>query len=162
MKLTPRNKEVFIVLHNLRSVYNVGSIFRTADCLDVSAILLTGLSPLPVDRFGRWRKDFAKTALGAERTVAWKHFPRISQALRFLKSRQTFIVALEQTANAGDYRKIKPRYPAAFIFGNEVLGIPRAVLKQCDAVAEIVTRGLKESFNVSVAAGIALARILNR
>ncbi|MDO8590762.1 MAG: TrmH family RNA methyltransferase, partial [bacterium] len=155
-------QKVFVVLHNVRSVYNVASIFRTADCLGVSQILLVGYTPAPIDRFGRPRKDFAKTALGAEKTVAWEHFSRISEALRFLKRGRVFTVAIEQASEAVDYRKIKPRYPIAFIFGNEVTGIPRKVLLKCDAVAEIPMRGAKESLNVSVAVGIALAKILNR
>jgi len=159
---TKSQHEVYAVLHNIRSVHNVASIFRTADCLGVSQILLVGYTPTPIDRFGRLRKDFSKTALGAETAVAWEHFPKVSEAIWFLKSRKVFIVAFEQTKNAKDYRKVKPTFPVAFIFGNEVKGVPSAILAKCDAVAEIPMRGSKESLNVSVAVGIAIARMLNR
>ena len=161
MKLEPGKSKVFIVLHNIRSVYNVGSIFRTADCLGITDILLVGVTPTPVDRFWRARKDFAKVSLGAERTICWKYFRQWCQALKFLKSQGAQLIAIEQAPLALDYRKVKPRYPTAFIFGNEVRGIPARILKQCDIVAEIPMRGCKESLNVSVAAGIALARMLN-
>jgi len=149
-------------LHNIRSIHNVGSIFRTADCLGVSNIILVGFTPTPLDRFGRVRKDFAKVSLGAEKTISWRHFKTAPQAFSFLKKRGVQIIAVEQDALAVDYKKIKPRYPTAFIFGNEVLGIPKALLKQCDKICEIGVVGSKESLNVSVAVGIVLARILKR
>lgn len=161
MKSLAARNEVFIVLHNIRSVYNVASIFRTADCLGVGNVLLAGYTPAPVDRFGRPRKDFAKTALGAEKTVSWKHFPTVFQALRFLRQRGAFVIAVEQAPGSKDYKKIKPRFPVAFIFGNEVEGISSKVFEQCDEVAEIPMHGKKESLNVSVAVGISVARILN-
>ena len=152
----------YVVLLNIRSIHNVGSIFRTADCLGVSDILLVGYTPAPVDKFGRMRKDFGKVSLGAEKTISWKQFPKISQAFKLLRSEGVQIIAVEQAPDAKDYRKIKPHHPAAFIFGTEVSGIPKRILKQCDVVAEIPMRGEKESLNVSVAAGIALARMLGR
>ena len=162
MKLPTTKREVFIVLYNVRSVYNVASIFRTADCFGVPNILLVGYTPTPLDRFGRARKDFIKVSLGAEQTVVWKHFPRISEAFRFLESQKVFTVAFELSPEARDYREIKPPFPVAFIFGNEVDGLPEKVLAKCNAVAEIPMRGLKESLNVSVAVGIGVARILGR
>ncbi len=162
MKSSVAKNKVFIVLLNIRSVYNVASIFRTADCLGVGNIILVGYTPAPIDRFGRPREDFAKTALGAEKTVTWQHFPTMRQALHSLKKNKIATVAIEQAADSKDYRKIKPRYPVAFIFGNEVKGIPVKILKQCDVIAEIAMHGEKESLNVSVAAGIVIARILNR
>lgn len=162
MKSKPPAQEIFIVLYNVRSIHNVASIFRTADCLGVSKILLAGYTPAPYDRFGRLRDDFAKVSLGAEKTLAWKHLPRISETLRSLKNAGVFTVALEQAPGAKNYRKIKLRYPLAFIFGNEVGGLPQEILDKCDAVAEIPMCGVKESFNVSVSVGIALAVMLKR
>jgi len=162
MKSASKQKDIFLVLHNIRSIHNVGSIFRTADCLGVSEIILAGYTPTPNDRFGRLRKDFAKVSLGAETFVPWKHFPKISEVLKFLEDLRVYIIAVEQAPEALDYKKIKPKFPVAFIFGNEVGGIPEAVLSRSDIVAEIPMRGSKESLNVSVAAGIALARILGR
>jgi len=161
MKSSAR-KEVFVVLHNIRSVHNVGSIFRTAECLGVTNIILTGYTPAPVDRFGRLRKDFAKVALGAEASVSWKSLPKFSEALKFLRDRKVFIVAIEQSPESEDYKKIKPNYPVAFLLGNEVAGIRESILKKSDVIAEIPMFGEKESLNVTVAAGIALSRILNR
>lgn len=155
-------KKIYVVLHNIRSVHNVGSIFRTADCLGASEIILVGYTPTPNDRFGRPRKDFSKASLGAEKTIQWRHFPKISEALKFLEDRRVYIIAVEQASDAIDYKKIKPKFPVAFVFGNEVGGVPSAVLSRSDVVAEIAMRGSKESLNVSVAAGIALARMLGR
>jgi tRNA G18 (ribose-2'-O)-methylase SpoU len=160
MKLTQK-KEVFIVLPDIRSVYNVGSIFRTADCFGVTNIILVGYTPTPKDRFGRARKDFSKVALGAEDVVAWQYFPKISQAMKFLKDKKTFVIGVEQSEESTDYKKIKPKFPVAFIFGNEVEGVKSDLLKQCDIVAEIPMYGAKESLNVSVAVGVALSRVLN-
>lgn len=155
-------KDTYVVLHNVRSVHNVGSIFRTADCFGISELILVGYTPTPNDRFGRLRKDFSKVSLGAETALPWRHFPKISEALKFLKDRQVYVVALEQARGAIDYRKVRPIFPVAFIFGNEVSGIPKTVLSSCDVVAEITMRGKKESLNVSVAVGVALARMLDR
>lgn len=155
-------KDAFVLLHDVRSVYNVGSVFRTADCLGITGIILSGYTPEPVDRFGRPRKDFAKVALGAEVSVPWKKFNKFSEACRFFKKSGVQIIALEQSNRSVGYRKIKPKYPAVFVFGNEVSGLPKSVIEKCDVVAEIPMSGVKESLNVSVAAGIALAVMLGR
>ncbi len=155
-------QKTYVVLYNVRSIHNVGSVFRTADCLGVSEIILVGYTPTPLDRFGRPRKDFIKVSLGAEKSFPWKHFFSAVRALQFLKSNNVSSVAVEQHATALDYRKVKPKFPAAFWFGSEVGGIPAPVLNNCDAIAEIPMHGSKESLNVSVAAGIALARMLSR
>ena len=162
MKSSKNKSHVFVVLYNVRSIHNVGSIFRTADCLGVSEIILVGYTPTPIDHFGRLRKDFSKVSLGAETNVSWRYFPKISEALKFLKERGVYIIAIEQAPNSVDYKKVKPIFPNAFIFGNEVGGIPSKILSYCDAVAEIAMHGKKESLNVSVAAGIVLARMLNK
>ena len=156
-----RKKEVFVVLHNVRSVHNVGSIFRTTDAAGVYKIFLTGYTPTPADRFGRTRRDLAKTALGAEKSVLWEYVKNISTLVSRLKKEKVTIVALEQAENSVDYKKIKPRLPFALILGNEVRGISKSILKKCDLVCEIPMRGQKESLNVSVALGIALFRILD-
>ena len=163
MKFTKSpSPRVYIVLLDVRSVYNVASIFRTANCLGVSNIILAGYTPTPRDRFGRLRKDFSKVALGAEATLAWQHFPKISDALSYLEKEKVFLVAVEQAPHSTDYKKVKPQFPCAFIFGNEVEGVPPDILKAADSIAEIPMHGAKESLNVSVAVGIAVARMLNR
>lgn len=158
-KLT--NKEIVVVLDNIRSTHNVGSIFRTGDAAGVSKIYLVGTTPTPVDRFNRPRKDVAKTALGAEKTVAWEYVKTIGSLLKNLKKEGFYIVAVEQAENSIDYKKVKTGDKIAIIMGNEVDGVDKKVLDQCDCVAEIPMKGGKESLNVSVATGIALFRILN-
>jgi len=155
-------KEIVLILHDIRSTHNVGSIFRTADALGVKKIYLTGYTPTPVDSFGRVRKDIAKTALGAEKNILWEHFSVINPVLKKLKKDKFSIIALEQSSKSIDYKKIKPLYPVAVILGNEVLGISPKILKKCDLVMEIPMQGKKESLNVSVATGVALFRIFDR
>jgi 23S rRNA (guanosine2251-2'-O)-methyltransferase len=145
-----------VILSDIRSVHNVGSIFRTADAAGVKKIYLTGLTPTPVDRFGRKRKDFAKVSLGAEEFVSWEYVDDTPLLLERLKCEGAQLVAVEQDASAIDYRRFKPQYPVAFIFGNEVDGLSEDVIRACDAVIEIPMRGTKESLNVSVVAGIIL------
>lgn len=153
-----KNREVALVLCDVRSAHNVGSIFRTADGAGVSKAWLCGYTPAPVDRFGRTRKDLAKVSLGAEKAVPWEHADDAVKLVRKLRKDGYFVVAVEQDERALDYRKLKPNFPLALVLGNELGGVPKRVLDECDAVAEIPMRGAKESLNVSVAAGIALFR----
>ncbi|PIT96647.1 RNA methyltransferase [Candidatus Campbellbacteria bacterium CG10_big_fil_rev_8_21_14_0_10_35_52] len=151
---------VYLILHNIRSVQNVGAIFRTADASGISKIYLTGYTPTPIDRFGRARKDFAKTALGAQNTVAWESVSSINLLIKRLKKEEIKIIAIEQSKNAIDYKKIKIKFPSAFIFGNEVKGLSKSILKKSDKIAYIKMLGRKESLNVSVAIGIFIFRVL--
>jgi len=154
-------KEVIVVLDNIRSTFNVGSIFRTADALGVKTLILGGTTPAPVDRFGRARADIAKVALGAEKSVDWKYEKNILGIIKKLKKDGYQIIAVEQAENSVDYKKIKIKNKVAFIMGEEVSGISKNILKIADVVAEIPMHGQKESLNVSVAFGVALFRILN-
>lgn len=154
-------KENILILHDIRSVENVGAIFRTADAAGVDKIYLTGYTPAPIDRFGRKRKDLAKSALGAEEFVKWEVKKNILPLLTKLKKEKYRIIAIEQDKNSGDYKKVKTEEKNAFLVGTEVSGIPKNILKKCDTVAEIPMKGKKESLNVSVATGVALFRILN-
>src|SRR3989338_6106574 len=147
-----------IILHNIRSVLNVGSIFRTADAAGVEKIYLTGFTPAPIDRFGRKRRDFEKSALGAEKTVLWEQKEDILPLLNELKAEGFLVLGVEQSPQAKDYKEIRVESPIAFVFGNEVLGLPPEILAACDIIAEIPMHGAKESLNVSVALGIALFR----
>src|SRR3989344_9552691 len=153
--------EQAVLLHNIRSTHNVGSILRTADGAGVSKIYLTGYTPTPLDRFGRIRKDIAKTARGAEKFVFWEYKKNLVILLNKLKREKYLIIGIEQTKNSLDYKKIKLGKKNAFIVGAEVVGIHKNVLRKCDIIAEIPMRGKKESLNVSVACGVALFRILN-
>ncbi|MDP3729432.1 MAG: TrmH family RNA methyltransferase [bacterium] len=155
---------MIIVLDSIRSVYNVGSVFRTADAAGVEKIYLCGITPAPVDRFGSSRKQMTKVSLGAEKTVAWEAVKSISAVIARLKREGYQIVCVEQDKKAIPYYKLKPLANArgknknklVFIFGNEVQGIRKPILKKCDTIIEIPMRGKKESLNVSVAVGIIL------
>lgn len=149
-------RQIAVLLHNIRSSYNVGSIFRTADGAGVSKIYLTGYTPTPVDRFGREQKEIAKTALGAEENVPWEYAKNPSSVIAALRQQNWSIVGVEQDRRAVDYRTFKLKRPTLFIFGAEVRGLSKALRKQCDTLIEIPMRGSKESLNVSVAAGIIL------
>lgn len=155
------NQKTFLILHNIRSVENVGAMFRTADAAGIGKIYLTGYTPAPLDRFGRKRKDLAKSALGAEEFVAWESKKNLPAFLRSLKSGGYFVIGVEQDEKSIDYKKVKPKNKNAFIVGAEVEGLPKSILKKCDVIAEIPMRGKKESLNVATACGIALFRILN-
>lgn len=159
-EINKRQKTVYLILLNIRSVLNVGSIFRTADAAGVSKIFLVGYTPSPKDRFGIDRKDLAKVALGAEKNVKWESFVNISSLINKLKKENFQIIALEQDKKSVDYKKIKTKEKIAIILGNEVDGIPKNILKKCDLVGEIPMRGKKESLNVSVSAGIFIFKIL--
>ncbi|MFC1595073.1 TrmH family RNA methyltransferase [Patescibacteria group bacterium] len=151
----------FAIVHNVRSLHNVGSIFRTADAAGVKKIYLTGYTPKPVDVFGNYRKEISKTALGAEKYIPWEYNKNISSLITKLKKGNIFIVALEQSKRAVAYNKLKKRRPLALIVGNEVRGLSRSVLKKSDAIISIPMRGKKESLNVAVAFGIAMFSILD-
>jgi 23S rRNA (guanosine2251-2'-O)-methyltransferase len=153
-------KENIVILHNIRSVENVGAMFRTADAAGVNKIYLTGYTPAPVDRFGRKRRDLAKSALGAEEFVAWEHKKLVNSVIAKLKRENFRIIAIEQAKNSIDYKKLNIKNKNAFIVGAEVTGIPKNILKKCDIIAEIPMRGKKESLNVSVALGIILFQVL--
>ncbi len=150
-----------LVLHNIRSAHNVGSVFRTADAVGVSKIYLAGYTPTPVDRFGRARKDIQKTALGSEKTMSWEHVPQVSILIKRLRKEDFYIICVEQSKQSVDYKIVRPKQKTALIFGNEVRGLSSVVLKKCDIIAEIPMKGKKESLNVAVAAGIVLFRILD-
>lgn len=154
-------KESILILPDIRSVENVGAMFRTADAAGVKKIYLVGTSPAPLDRFGRKRQDLAKSALGAEEFVPWEQKKNLSALINKLKKEGYLIIAIEQSENSIDYKKVKLADKNTFIVGTEVTGIPKNILNKCDVVAEIPMRGKKESLNVSVSLGVALFRICN-
>jgi 23S rRNA (guanosine2251-2'-O)-methyltransferase len=148
--------QITLILHNIRSVHNVGAIFRTADAVGVEEIILSGYTPTPLDRFHRLRKDFVKTALGAECSVPWRQARSLVPEIKKLQMRSVQVVAVEQAARAVPYKMFTPAVKTALVLGNEVRGLSQAVLRACDAVVYIPMRGSKESLNVSVAAGVVL------
>ncbi|PIR37245.1 MAG: RNA methyltransferase [Candidatus Zambryskibacteria bacterium CG10_big_fil_rev_8_21_14_0_10_42_12] len=148
---------VYLVLDNIRSIHNVGSIFRTAACAGVKEILLCGYTPEPTDRFGRIRKDFEKVSLGGEKEVLYTKVKTTEEALDKLHEKGVTVVAIEQSPRATPFKNFKPTYPIAYVLGNEVDGIAQEILERSDETLEIPLRGhIKESLNVSVVAGIVL------
>lgn len=152
-------KEIVAILHDIRSIHNVGSIFRTAEAAGVKKIYLTGITPEPVDRFGRYRPQFVKVSLGAEKMVEWEKAKSIYPLLKKLKENRSFkIFAVEQAKNSRPYYKIKKNeivgQSVGFVVGNEIRGLPARILRSADEILEIPIRGRKESLNVAVAFGI--------
>mgnify|MGYP001585322712 CR=1 FL=1 len=152
---------ISVLLHNVRSIHNVGSIFRTSEAAGVEKIYLSGYTPAPTDRFGRKRKDIKKTALGAENMLPWEKIGPPSGVIAKLKKDGWAVVGVEQDTRAIDYRKCTVRKPTLFVFGNEVRGIPSVLRAKCETLVEIPMHGKKESLNVSVVAGIVLFRAVD-
>ncbi|MEN9621639.1 MAG: hypothetical protein RLZZ67_73 [Candidatus Parcubacteria bacterium] len=155
-------RQTYLLLHDIRSVYNVGAIFRTADAVGVTKIYLTGYTPTPVDRFNQPRPDFAKCALGSEKTVAWEYAKSPTALITRLKKEGIQVIAVEQSKTSIDYKKVKPAQKTLVVLGNEVTGVSKSILKKSDIIAEIPMRGMKESLNVSVSAGIVLFRLFDK
>jgi tRNA G18 (ribose-2'-O)-methylase SpoU len=147
---------IIIILDNIRSVYNVGSIFRTADAFLIEGICICGYSPTPE------HKQMAKTALGATDTVDWIHYPNALEAIQELKQNGYTVFAIEQAVGsislekfqANNYSKI------AVIMGNEVEGVQQSLIEACDGCIEIPQLGMKHSLNVSTAAGVILWKLV--
>jgi len=143
------------VLDNIRSLHNVGSIFRTADAAGVGKLYLCGMTGAPP------RNEIRKAALGAEETVAWEYFKQTHEALEKLKKESYFILALENTPASVDYRRAVYQFPLALVIGHEYNGIAPEILSCCDAAVSLPMRGSKISLNVAVAFGIAAYEIAN-
>lgn len=141
---------VIAVLENIRSAYNVGSIFRTADAFLLEAIYICGYTAYPP------HKEIKKTALGADETVRWKHFKSMADCLAELKEEGYNLFAVEQAVDSYQLNEFTTTQKLAVIFGNEVTGVEQSTIEQCDGCIEIPQLGMKHSLNVSVAAGIVL------
>lgn len=152
------NRKIAVVLHNVRSIHNVGSIFRTSDGAGVEKIFLCGITPVPVDRFGKYLRDIQKVALGAEKTVEWEKISNTVSLLKKLKKDGWKILAVEQSKKSVPYFSfpLGSKDKLAVVLGAEVKGLPVSILKGSDSILEIPMFGSKESLNVSVSAGIIL------
>ncbi|MGZ3745156.1 MAG: RNA methyltransferase, partial [Pseudobdellovibrionaceae bacterium] len=137
------------VLHNLRSAFNVGSIFRTAECFGAKKLYLCGYTPLPT------QDKLAKTAMGTDALVEWEEVPKIAELLQELRAQGYNIAALETTSHAIPVNEVFPARPTAFVLGNERFGMDPEILELCTEVRAISLRGQKNSLNVGVAAAIA-------
>ncbi|MDP1688973.1 MAG: TrmH family RNA methyltransferase [bacterium] len=149
---------MIIILHNIRSLHNVGSIFRTADAAGIKKIYLTGITSTPYDRLGRPRAQLTKVSLGAEKTVEWEYVKSSSTLLKKLKCEKYKILAIEQHQQSIFYYNLKAKSykldKVALVLGNEIKGLSSSILKRCDNILEIPMAGKKESLNVAVAFGI--------
>ncbi|HLC44795.1 MAG: hypothetical protein A2722_04330 [Candidatus Doudnabacteria bacterium RIFCSPHIGHO2_01_FULL_50_11] len=148
------DKTFYLIAHNIRSLYNVGSIFRIADSFRVSKIYLTGYSGTPHN------VRLRKTALGAEQNVPWEYSRQVKRLIHTLKQKKITIVGLENNISGTTLlNKFRPRFPLALLLGEEIAGIQKPLLRLCDSVVEIPMHGEKESLNVAVACGIACYHI---
>lgn len=146
-----------VVLHNIRSCYNVGSIFRTSDALGVDKVFLGGYTPNP-----KKNSAIQKTALGAQDMILWEAHWQTHHILKRLKEQGFSIIALELTDKSIDLEIFEPDFPFALLLGNEVTGLSPAILKYADYVVQIPMLGKKESMNVSVSYGIAMYSMKNQ
>jgi 23S rRNA (guanosine2251-2'-O)-methyltransferase len=148
---------VIAVFENVRSAYNVGSLFRTADAFLLQAVYLVGYTAFPP------HKEIRKTALGAEDTVAWKHFKKMEEALEDLRALGYTVYAVEQAEGSMQLHQLPASAEkVAVIFGNEVTGVEQATIAACDGCIEIPQLGMKHSLNVATAAGVVLWELVRR
>lgn len=143
---------ICVVLDNVRSMLNVGSVFRTSDAFRIEQLLLCGITATPPHR------DITKSAIGAEQAVDWQHFPSTVEAIKDLKSKGYVVLAIEQTDNSImiDQYQFRDTEKCALVFGNEVEGVSDEVIALCDDVLEIPQLGTKHSLNISVCAGVVI------
>jgi tRNA G18 (ribose-2'-O)-methylase SpoU len=154
-------QRVVVVLDNIRSLYNTGSILRTADASDVERVILCGITPRP-DQGSRQRRAIAKTALGAEDTVPWAYEADTAGALRKLAADGYQLVAVETSPDAVNLFEWTPRWPVCLVFGHEVDGVSSSLAPHVDTVIRIPMLGHKRSLNVATAAGVVLYELLRR
>jgi 23S rRNA (guanosine2251-2'-O)-methyltransferase len=149
-KIAPK-KPIVVVMDQIRSMHNVGSVFRTADAFLINGICLCGFTPQPPHR------DIHKTALGATESVDWMYYEQTTDAVIALKNEGYKVYAIEQTEGSIPLNQFeKTKEPIAFVFGNEVDGVDQSVIALCDGVIEIPQWGMKHSLNISVAAAVVL------
>ena len=154
-KAAPK-RPVTVVLDNIRSLHNVGSVFRTADAFRIERLVLCGCTGTPPDR------EIEKTALGATNTVSWVHAGQTIDAVRKLREEGCAVHAVEQTRNSTPLNQFTPPAKLALVFGNEVYGVAQEVIDACDGVIEIPQAGSKHSLNVSVSVGIVLWEVMRK
>lgn len=155
MPKNPLRKNFFLLAHNIRSLYNVGAFFRTADALGIDKIFFSGFTPTP--SLPKHQIKISKTALGAEKWVSWEYGRSPIRILKKLKAEKFNIIALENNLSGKtfDIRKYKPKFPLVLVVGEEVGGIKKNILNMADKILEIPQKGKKESLNVASALAIA-------
>jgi len=149
---------MFALLHNIRSLHNVGSIFRTADAVGIEKLYLCGYTPAPQDEFGRIRQQLVKVSLGAEKSVPWEKAVSTTRLMGKLKKQGYKVFVVEQDKKSVPYTTVNVSKSSlqetALVFGNEIRGLPQGILSRADKILEIPMKGKKESLNVSVAFGV--------
>ncbi len=155
VKVTPK-MPVVVVLENIRSAYNVGSVFRTADAFLLEAVYLTGYTCKPP------HKEIRKTALGAEDVVAWQHFATAAAAIEALVQEGYSVYAVEQATGSIPLQTLcpAPEDKIALVFGNEVTGVEQSTIGRCRGCIEIPQLGMKHSLNIATAAGVVLWEVV--
>jgi tRNA G18 (ribose-2'-O)-methylase SpoU len=146
--IRPPAKPIYALLDNIRSAWNVGSMFRTADAIPLAGLFLCGVTATPP------RPDLEKTALGATLTVPWDYWENTSEAVAALRSRGVQVIALEQTEDAVPHHEFTYTFPLCFVVGHEVRGVSPEVLANVDGAVEIPMSGTKRSLNVAVSFGV--------
>lgn len=147
---------IYIVLENIRSMYNVGAAFRTSDAARIKELILCGYTARPP------RKEIDKTALGATETVPWRHFPNALDALQWLKQQGVPVAVLEHTDRSHNLMTAEVDFPIALVVGNEVDGVTQEVVAAADLALEIPMYGMKQSLNAAVAYGIAVFQLVQK
>lgn len=148
---------IYVVLDNIRSALNVGAIFRTCDAVNVQKLLLCGITAYPP------HNRIPKTALGASEFVQWEYYKTTLEAMNSLtKTKVKEIVSVELTKDAKNFWNYKFKFPLAIVFGNEVTGVSKEILKLSDAIIKIPMFGKKESLNVATTVGITLYEVAQR
>jgi tRNA G18 (ribose-2'-O)-methylase SpoU len=158
-----------VILNNVRSALNVGSIFRTSSGIGIDKIYLCGITPIPFETSSKYagqnkkRKDFVKTSLGAEDEIAWEYRENILELVEEMKKQNFEIIALEQNEESMDYKSIKiEKENVAIVVGSETDGIQKEVLEMSDKIVEIPMLGLKESLNVTIAYAILVYKLFDK
>jgi tRNA G18 (ribose-2'-O)-methylase SpoU len=144
----------YLIIENVRSAYNVGAMFRTADGAGVDKIFLVGYTPAPIDRFGRVQSEISKTSLGASETIEWEAVATAADLIPDLQAQGCVVAAVEQSAQSISIKNFEVPDHVAYVMGSEVSGVDAVTLGLVDQVVDIPMLGVKESLNVSVAAGI--------
>ena len=148
---TMKRMPIYVLLDNIRSLYNVGSIFRTSDGARISKLLLCGYTPYPP------RKEIEKTALGATETVPWEYYKDPLSAIDEMKSQGVKVCVLEHTDESRPYYSVaKDEFPLCLVVGNEITGVTKEIIAQADMAVDIPMFGMKQSLNAAVAYGIAV------
>ncbi|HGY56101.1 MAG TPA: TrmH family RNA methyltransferase [Caldithrix abyssi] len=147
---------IYVLAENIRSMHNVGSIFRSGDGARITKLFLTGFTPVPP------RREIDKTALGATESVPWEYSKNPLPVLKALKEQGVKIAAVEHTNTSVNYAQVEYSFPVCLLVGNEVEGLSQEVVKEADFAVELPMLGIKQSLNVSVAFGIVLYHVLQQ